>query len=96
MNKALICASQCWRNESTDETSRVLSIILTDGRSSRLNKNLVYESQKAHDVRAFHHGQEISGEFHLTATVTPEGDINELEKEIRSELEHLSVTVPSE
>ena len=74
----------------------VLSIILTDGRSSRLNKNLVYESQKAHDVRAFHHGQEISGEFHLTATVTPEGDINELEKEIRSELEQLSVTAPSE
>ncbi len=74
----------------------ILSIILTDGRSSRLNKNLVYESQKAHDVRAFHHGQEISGEFHLTATVTPEGDINELEKEIRAELEELRVKAPSE
>ena len=82
---------------TTDQAALdVLSIILTDGRSSRLNKNLVYESQKAHDVRAFHHGQEISGEFHLTATVTPDGDINDLEKEIRSELEQLSVTAPSE
>ena len=74
----------------------ILSVILTDGRSSRLNKNLVYESQKAHDVSAFHHGQEVSGEFHLTATVTPDGNINELEKEIRFELEEFRVSGPSE
>ena len=39
----------------------ILSVILADGRSSRLERKLLYENQTAHDIRVFNHAQEISG-----------------------------------
>ncbi|MEC9321451.1 MAG: pitrilysin family protein, partial [Chloroflexota bacterium] len=74
----------------------VLSVILSDGRSSRLSKKLVYEDQKVHDVRAFHHGQEISGEFHITATANPGETLESIEEELLFALDQISSTPPSE
>ena len=74
----------------------VLSIILADGRSSRLHKKMVHESQKAHDVEAYHHSQEIAGEFHIMATANPDHPLKDLEHIIESELSLLASTPPSE
>ena len=59
--------------EFTEEQAAldVLSVIMSDGRSSRLERKLVYEKQNTRDIRAYHHGQEISGEFHIIATANP-------------------------
>ncbi|MDP7627393.1 MAG: pitrilysin family protein [SAR202 cluster bacterium] len=74
----------------------VLSVILSDGRSSRLNRKLVYEDQKVHDVRAYHHGQEISGEFHITATASPGETLESIEEELLLSLDQISSSPPSE
>ncbi|MFL2755728.1 MAG: M16 family metallopeptidase [Dehalococcoidia bacterium] len=74
----------------------ILSIILADGKSSRLHKKMVHESQKAHDVEAYHHSQEISGEFHIIATANPLYTLKDLEEIIESELNLISSTPPSE
>jgi len=74
----------------------VLSVIMADGRSSRLERNLVYEKQLARDIRAYHHGQEISGEFHIIATANPGQTTEEIYKEIRESLDEISHTPPSD
>ncbi|HJO61160.1 MAG TPA: pitrilysin family protein [SAR202 cluster bacterium] len=74
----------------------VLSVIMADGRSSRLEQNLVYKKQLARDIRAYHHGQEISGEFHIIATANPGQTTGEIYKEIQALLDELSQTPPSD
>mgnify|MGYP003326391170 FL=1 len=74
----------------------VLSVILADGRSSRLEKNLVYEAQKAHDVSAFNHGQEIAGEFHLIATAAPGTELEDIEIDLLNHVRNISITPPSQ
>lgn len=74
----------------------MLSIILADGRSSRLSNELVYESNIAHEIRAFHHGQEIAGEFHITATAAPDNTLNTIEDVIWTNLDKISSDPPSE
>ena len=74
----------------------MLSIILSDGRSSRLNNELVYESNIAHEIRAFHHGQEIAGEFHITATAAPDNTLESIENVIWANLDKISSDPPSE
>jgi len=74
----------------------MLSIILSDGNSSRLNRSLVYDTQKALDVRAFNHGQEISGEFHIIATANQGITLGSLESEIRCQLESIKQNMPSD
>ena len=74
----------------------VLSVILADGRSSRLEKNLVYEAQKAHDVSAFNHGQEIAGEFHLIATAAPGIELEDIEIDLLNHVRNISITPPSQ
>ena len=74
----------------------VLSVIMADGRSSRLEQNLVYKKQLARDISAYHHGQEISGEFHIIATANPGQTTVEIYKEILESLNELSQTPPSD
>ena len=74
----------------------ILSIILSDGKSSRLSKKMVHESQMAHDVEAYHHSQEISGEFHIIATANPAHSLKDLETTIEEELNLISTIAPSE
>ena len=54
--------------------------ILADGLSSRLNKALVYDAQKATTVNAFQFGTEIANCFVVIANARPGVDVAELEK----------------
>ena len=80
----------------TQASLDILSIILADGKSSRLNKKMVYQSQIAHDVEAYHHSQEITGEFHIISTANPTNNLKDLEAIIESELNLISTIAPSE
>ena len=64
----------------------VASSILSEGKSSRLYKRLVYEDQIATDVTAFIWEREIASLFVVWATVTPGADPKHVEKVLDEEL----------
>ena len=72
-----------------DAVMDVLSAVLTDGKSSRLFKRLVYDEQVAQDVSAFQNGQELGGAFWIIATAKPEVSLDRLSTAIREELDRL-------
>jgi zinc protease len=76
----------------TDEDAAmdVLSSVLSDGKSSRLFKRLVYDEQIAQDVGAFQNGQELAGSFWIVATAKPGVGLGRLEAAMREELERLA------
>lgn len=74
----------------------LLSIILGDGKSSRLHRSLVYEKQIARDVGVFHHSQEIAGEFFVQVTANPGHSLEEIEGEVRAELDRMRQEPPTE
>src|SRR6202522_2579672 len=59
---------------------------LSDGKSSRLYKRLVYEDQIATDARAFTDLSEIGGQLYVSATARPGQSIVQVEKEVDEEL----------
>ena len=67
----------------------VLSVVLGDGKSSRLYRSLVYEKQIARDVGIYHNAQAIAGEFYIQATASPGHELEELEEVILGELEQI-------
>ena len=84
--------------EFTEEQAAldVLSVIISDGRSSRLERKLVYEKQTTRDIRAYHHGQEISGEFHIIATANPGISTEDIYADIQESLRQISDVPPSD
>ncbi|MCP4661530.1 MAG: insulinase family protein [bacterium] len=60
--------------------------VLTDGKSSRLYKRLVYDEQIATDVVGFVYPRELGGLFILRATAHPGGDLAEVERAMDEEL----------
>ena len=60
--------------------------ILSSGKSSRLYKRLVYDGQIATDASAMQMGGEIAGQFMITATARPGGDLAPVEAAAREEL----------
>ena len=64
----------------------VLASVLTDGKSSRLYKRLVYDEQIAQDVSAFQEGMELGGTFWVVATAKPDVGLDRLAAVIREEL----------
>ncbi len=74
----------------------ILSIILAGGRSSRLEKKLVIDSQIAYDINAYHHGQEICGEFHIIATGKPNDSLDKIKQEILNEITNIISSPPSQ
>ena len=74
----------------------VLSIMLGEGKSSRLYRSLVYEKQIARDVGIFHHAQAIAGELHIQVTASPGHTLEEIESVVRDELGRLGREPPSE
>ncbi len=60
----------------------LVSSILTDGKSSRLYKKLVYEDQTAGYVYSYNETREIAGIFDVTANVKPGEDFTSVEKTI--------------
>lgn len=58
--------------------------VLSEGKSSRLFKKLVYEDQVATIANAYSYGQEIGGRFVLQVSVKPGNDVAEVEATINS------------
>ena len=75
----------------TDEDAAldVLSSVLTEGKSSRLYKRLVYDEQIAADVSAFQDGMELGGGFWIIATAKPDVPLEKLASAVREELDRL-------
>ena len=67
----------------------LLSAILARGKNSRLYKALVYEKQIAQDVSVSQSGNEIAGQFRVTATAKPGHTLKELESAIEEIIEGL-------
>jgi zinc protease len=64
----------------------IASDVLAAGKTSRLYKRLVYDDQIATDVSAYMNPSEIGGQFGISATAKPGGDLRTVEKAIREEL----------
>ena len=64
----------------------LVSDVLSHGKTSRLYKRLVYDDQIATDVSASVDLSEIAGQFMITATAKPGGDLAKVEKAIDEEL----------
>ncbi|MCM2255757.1 MAG: insulinase family protein [Vicinamibacteria bacterium] len=65
----------------------VASDVLSGGKSSRLYKRLVYDEQIATSVFASLNPGEIGSQFMVMATAKPGGDLAQVEKAIREELD---------
>jgi predicted Zn-dependent peptidase len=68
----------------------MLSIILGKGRSSRLQRQLVYDHQIAQNVMVFDNDQESGGLFVIQAVASQRTSVEELERELWKELETIA------
>ena len=73
----------------------ILGIILGDGKSSRLHRILVRETQIARDVSVGHYAQEISGEFHIQVTANVGHSLEEIEAVVETELDRMRGEPPT-
>ena len=69
--------------------------VLSDGKSSRFYKRLVYDDQIATDVAAFVYGKEIGGQVIVQATARPGGDLAAVEAALREELDRFLAAGPT-
>ena len=72
-----------------------LSFILSNGRTSRLQSNLVYGKEIAQQVGAFSGTNEIAGLFQIQATARPGKSLDDIEKEIDAEIARIKTTPPT-
>ncbi len=73
----------------TDPEADLLDLVasvLSNGKTSRLYKRLVYDEQIATDVNAYVWGKELGSQFMIVATAKPGGDLATVERHIREEL----------
>lgn len=70
----------------------LLSRIMSNGKSSRLYKRLVYDDQIATNVFTFVDDQEISGQFYVLADGKPDVPFDKLEATVNEELKKLITT----
>lgn len=81
---------------SPDEAAlNMLGYILSTGRSSRLQSNLVYGKEMVQNIGAFNGTNEIAGTFQLQATARPGKSLEDIEKEINVELERIKKEAPA-
>jgi zinc protease len=75
--------------EAGSEDSDYLDMVadnLSNGKTSRLYKRLVYDDQIATDVAAYSNQREIGGQFQIQASARPGVDLARLEKAIDEEM----------
>jgi zinc protease len=65
-----------------DYALSVLGSIISGSRTARLNKALIYDTQIANTVSAFHNSSEDVGVFQITVTPRPEHSLTDLEKAV--------------
>ncbi len=84
------------RQFSPDEAALdILGNILSSGRGSRLQSNLIYGKQMAQNVGAFNGTSEIGGTFQIQATARPGKSLDDIEKEINLEIERIKKEPPT-
>jgi zinc protease len=79
-----------------DAECELLAALLAGGKSSRLQRALVYEQRLAQDVQALQQASRYGGALIVTATAQPGHSADELEHAIEAELERLKVSPPTE
>ncbi len=72
-----------------------LSSILSSGRTSRLQSNLLYNKELVQNIGAFSGTNEIAGLFQIQATARPGKSLDDIEKEINAELERIKREPPT-
>jgi zinc protease len=73
----------------------VLAYILSTGRTSRLQSNLLYGKEMVASVNAGNNTGEIGGYFQIQATARPGKNIDDIEKEINIEIERIKKEPPT-
>ena len=73
----------------------MLGFILSTGRTSRLQSNLLYGKEMVSQVNAGSNTNEIGGLFQITASARPGKNLDEIEKEINSEIERIKKEPPT-
>lgn len=73
----------------------ILSFILSNGRTSRLQSNLLYGKELVQQVGAGNSTSEVGGLFQIQATARPNKSLDEIEKEIDSEIAKIKATPPT-
>ena len=84
-----------WGSADADYLDLV-SDVLASGKTSRLYKRLVYVDQIATNVSATVDLREIGGQFTITATAKPGGDLKKVEQAVDEELAKFLKSGPSE
>ena len=82
-------------NHADEAALDLLQFVLSAGRGSRLQSNLIYGKQIAQDAGAFHSSREIAGQFQVTSTARPGKSLDEIEKEINAEIERIKKEAPT-
>jgi len=72
----------------------MLGSVLSAGRGSRLQSNLIYGKELAQNIGAFNGSREIAGTFSIQATARPGKTLDEIEKEINAEIERIKTAPP--
>lgn len=84
------------RQYSPDEAALdILGNILSSGRGSRLQGNLLYSKEMVSNIFAGNDAGEIAGTFQISATARPGKSLDEIEKEINVEIERLKSEPPT-
>lgn len=73
----------------------ILGSVLSAGRGSRLQSNLLYEKELVQSIGAGNGTREVAGTFSITALARPNKSLDVIEKEILAELERVKQTPPS-
>ncbi|ULQ52691.1 M16 family metallopeptidase [Flavihumibacter fluvii] len=70
----------------------LLNAILTDGKSSRLYKRIVYDEQLATNINSFIEEREIGSQFYIMADAKPQVPLSKIESIIQDELNRIIKT----
>ncbi|HWT01261.1 MAG TPA: pitrilysin family protein [Pyrinomonadaceae bacterium] len=81
--------------DAGDAELDLVSTILTDGLSARLNKVLVYDKQLASDVVSFQWSRQLTGTFIVWATARPGAPLPQIEQIVTDEIARLAQTGPT-
>jgi zinc protease len=92
--------SMVWRTDkrfSGDEAAlSTLASVLTQGKSSRLYKRLVYDEQVAAFTSAWNDARLLSGDFWVRVRARPDVDLDRIEATVNEEIAHIAQTPPSQ
>ncbi len=73
----------------------LLADVLSSDKTSRLYKRLVFQEQIATSVGVFQNASEIGGQFYVTVTGKPGGDLNRIEAVVKEEMAKLLAEGPT-